>query len=50
MIFYVGPVIQNTNMANKFLPYAFPDIGDEEITEVVDMLHSARVTSVSSKN
>jgi len=30
---------------NKFLPYALPEIGDEEIAEVVDTLRSGWITS-----
>lgn len=32
-------------MNNKFLPYALPEIGDEEIAEVVDTLRSGWITS-----
>ena len=32
-------------MQNKFLPFALPDIGDEEIDEVVDTLRSGWVTT-----
>ena len=30
---------------NDFLPYALPDIGEEEISEVVDSLRSGWVTT-----
>lgn len=32
-------------MANKFIPFALPDIGDEEISEVVDTLRSGWITT-----
>jgi dTDP-4-amino-4,6-dideoxygalactose transaminase len=32
-------------MANKFLPFALPDIGEEEIAEVVDTLRSGWITT-----
>lgn len=41
----VGLVNQSKIMNKKFLPYALPDIGDEEIAEVVDTLKSGWVTS-----
>ncbi len=35
----------NTPTRNKFLPFAFPDIRDEEIEEVIDTLRSGWITT-----
>ena len=35
----------NTPTRNKFLPFALPDIGDEEIEEVIDTLRSGWITT-----
>ena len=32
-------------MNNKFLPFSFPEIGQEEIDEVVDSLKSGSITT-----
>ncbi len=42
----IGKVMKDKTMAEqKFLPFALPDIGDDEINEVVDALRSGWVTT-----
>ncbi len=38
-------VVMNMPTRNKFLPFALPDIGEEEIAEVIDTLRSGWITT-----